>query len=674
MRFLIPTGLCLLLSLSPGRAQTEKGRVDTRQAQGHKVGRIDFAHLRDRPFKDSQLRAVMQTRKGKPFQRRFFRRDLDALENLYRGEGYLEFEFVDKELTLDKEEKLHVTLRIDSKERWLVADVALRVDSEVDTLSLREIAQVRPGRTFRYGEVLQDERALQGYFTSQGYAQARLHNAVELMPDKQVVLVTYHIHPGRRLYFGPVRVLAAGNKGQKLHTRPGWVRKYITFEDGQRYDPGELRRTRNRLLRTDLFRAVTLKTPAGQPQVVSTDSLQPVEIILQEKKYRHFQSKVLFNTQEELQLGATAYHSNWMGRGARLGVTGSLGRPMQEKTVFFTERDLFLSGVDLTLSVSHIQAWENRRVFADWDESLALSRLPAYDPLLADYLSRGDQDAAQARLASVWYAYEAVERRWQFTSAFNKQWGEYPQTLYQTRFAIDWTQARNRPLADELIAFRAPLPGKISGSDLPSAEITPDDAWLDALTDDARTLNFTLEWRRDTRNNPILPSRGTFVRTKGSYAIQLRGQNVQVLDSDVELRTYLPWGRRWVWAQSVRLVKVASLSTGGKLPQVYWKQFGGEGSVRGVKRHSIQATDGGRVGINFRQEGRLRAGSWGLVLFWDRAGVWRHTRDTSWAAMEDGYGIGLRYIRGIPFRLDLGWGKGWRLEKTILYLSIGQAF
>ena len=59
-----------------------------------KVEAISFQHLLDKPFKNSKLRAAMKTVEGERFHRRFFRSDLNALENLYRGQGYMDVDIV----------------------------------------------------------------------------------------------------------------------------------------------------------------------------------------------------------------------------------------------------------------------------------------------------------------------------------------------------------------------------------------------------------------------------------------------------------------------------------------------------------------------------------------------------------------------------------------------------
>ena len=134
-------------------------------------------------------------------------------------------------------------------------------------------------------------------------------------------------------------------------------------------------------------------------------------------------------------------------------------------------------------------------------------------------------------------------------------------------------------------------------------------------------------------------------------------------------------------AVAAQVTQTASLRKGRALPQVYWKKYGGEGSLRGVERDFIRAAGGGRVGINLRTELRFQAGAFGRGGFWDRANVWRHTRDIELAdlvrgtGMVDGYGVGLRYVVGFPFRFDLAFNDGFDKDNRMrFYFSIGQAF
>ena len=324
----------------------------------------------------------------------------------------------------------------------------------------------------------------------------------------------------------------------------------------------------------------------------------------------------------------------------------------------------------------------------------------------------GEEGASEYILVSS-YDFRSIERLWNFDSALYRAWEPGGDLTYQLHFSVAWAQSRSRPTGahitynnprDELAAGEgfdddglfaddnpfgddeaqeaAAEDGEESGAGEPYEEdsfvdysggkIPLDRVWQRILVEKSNTINFTAGFERDTRDNQIAPTRGSFLRLTGLYAIQVGGRATRVLDGDFEARYYRPWGRYLVWAQGLRLVQVASLRPDRALPRSYWKKFGGEGSVRGVERDGIQLPGGGRAGINLRSEVRLYWRDLGVVAFWDRAQVWRRNADVDLGKMVDGYGMGLRYTMGIPFRFDLGLSRG--LKEKRVYFSIGQAF
>ena len=167
----------------------------------------------------------------------------------------------------------------------------------------------------------------------------------------------------------------------------------------------------------------------------------------------------------------------------------------------------------------------------------------------------------------------------------------------------------------------------------------------------------------------------------GLVALELGANATSVLDGEIELRYYAPLAERVVAALAIHGTRTASLRSGRALPQLYWKIYGGEGSLRGVKRDAIQAVGGGRIGLNLRSELRYRHGTFGLVAFWDRAQVWHRSEDLIMTdivrpnGMVNGFGLGLRYTFGFPLRLDIAFNDGFDQSQSMkFYFSIGQAF
>ncbi|MEE2727688.1 MAG: BamA/TamA family outer membrane protein, partial [Candidatus Latescibacterota bacterium] len=293
--------------------------------------------------------------------------------------------------------------------------------------------------------------------------------------------------------------------------------------------------------------------------------------------------------------------------------------------------------------------------------------------------------------------------------------------LYQGQLAVSWVRARNRPDQADPIAYAPsidwvddstdasdedlfdedpfdedpfdedPFGEDPFGTDDAQAEEIPidyfagdipvDERWRDILTERSRSVSLTSELLRDTRDSRITPNRGSLLRMSGLVALELGANGTSVLDGEIELRHYARLSERVVAALAVHGTRTASLRSGRALPQLYWKLYGGEGSLRGVERDAVQAVGGGRIGLNVRSELRYRQGTFGLVAFWDRAQVWHQSEDLRLSdlvkprGMVNGFGLGLRYTFGFPLRLDVALNDGFdRAQPVKFYFSIGQAF
>ena len=361
------------------------------------------------------------------------------------------------------------------------------------------------------------------------------------------------------------------------------------------------------------------------------------------------------------------------------------------------------------------EEWGQTRVWADPRDSLQFELLTTNDSILEGLLFFAGDEGAVEYISKLHLRLPLHRTPVELRRHHVQSLGTSSDLIYQLNLSVAWAQSRSRPtgahvtynnpgeeaagdsgfdddglfadddddpFSDDESQNGAAGEDEESGPGAPAEEdsfvdysggkIPLDRVWQRILVEKSNTINLTAGFERDTRDHQIAPTRGSFLRLTGLYAIQVGGRATQVLDGDFELRYYRPWGKHLVWAQGLRLVQIASLRRDRALPRSYWKKFGGEGSVRGVGRDEIQAVGGGRAGINLRNEVRLYWQDLGVVVFWDRAGVWRRNADVDLRKMVDGYGLGLRYTMGIPFRLDLGSSRG--LKEKRVYFSIGQAF
>ena len=698
--------LCLALA-GTALAQEDLREISAREADDHKVAQIRFVHRGPKRIKGETLRSAMLTQEGKRFQRRFFRNDLSGLVNLYYSKGYRDAEIVRKLLHLDAKNRVHIHIEIDSGALWTVRALTLVGGAPFAADTLRAQVSLRAGAPLNYGKVLEGERQLQVFLNQRGYPHAAVRN--EWVGDDRAsrsTEVVFHIDPGRKMYFGAVEV----EDLDQLYTHKEVIERYLHFEQGDLYNPEQLAKSREQLAKTGLFRSVFLLTPD------TGDSLQPVVVRLKERKRISLSAGAFFSNTEP-RVGGVVQHNNWLGRGARLSLNAGWGKPKQGVTASFTERNLLGTGADLVLSAGVTDEWEdNKKKSGNPDDQRQFALLTANDSVLSDLLVfTGEADARQYINTAV-FKYRSVEHLWKAEATLTKDWRE----IYQAQVSLSGEDSRIRPDPSKRIAYTPrPINAGETESDEPTdaddlfddsdfdfsgkgnffaqdefldysdGEIPVTADWMRILTERERSVNLKTEFLRDSRDNPFSPTRGALLRLTGLYAYSfiLGRRQTYVIDGEAEFIYYQPLSRRLVLALSLQGARTASMRQGRALPEKYWKAYGGEGSVRGVARDAIQATGGGRLGLNMRGELRYQRKNFGLVGFWDRAEVWRKpSRATLWN-MVDGYGVGLRYVLGFPLRLDIAFSDGsldnqydekqwWRrlYQRRHFYFSIGQAF
>ena len=683
-------------------AQEELREISAHDADDHKVAQIRFIHRGDKRIKGETLRSAMLTQEGKRFQRRFFKNDLTGLVNLYYSKGYRDAEIVRKLLRLDAKNRVHIHIEINSGALWTVRALTLVGGAPFSADTLRAQVGLRAGAPLNYGKVLEGERQLQVFLNQRGYPHAAVRN--EWVGDDRAsrsTEVVFHIDPGRKLYFGAVEV----ENLDQLYTRKEVIERYLQFEQGDLYSPEQLAKSREQLARTGLFRSVFLLTPE------TGDSLQPVVVRLRERKRISLSSEV-FLSNIEPRVKGVVQHNNWLGRGARLSLDASWGQPEQGITASFTERNWLGTGADLVLSAGVTDEWEdNKKKSGNPDDQRQFALLTANDSILSDLLVFTGEADAREYINTAEFKYRSVEHLWKAEATLTKGWRE----IYRAQVSLSGEDSRIRPDPSKRIAY---TPRPINAEETESDEPTDADAlfddddfeysdgddslaqdeildysdgeipitadWLRILTERERSVNLETEFLRDSRDNPFAPTRGAFLRLTGLYAYSfiLGRHQTYVIDGEAEFIYYQPLSRRLVLALALQGARTASLIQRRALPEKYWKAYGGEGSVRGVERDAIQATGGGRLGLNTRGELRYQRNNFGFVVFWDRAQVWRKPSQATLRNMVDGYGVGLRYALGFPLRFDIAFNDGSLdnnqqkrfYQRREWYFSIGQAF
>jgi outer membrane protein insertion porin family len=242
------------------------------------------------------------------------------------------------------------------------------------------------------------------------------------------------------------------------------------------------------------------------------------------------------------------------------------------------------------------------------------------------------------------------------------------------------------------------------------ADDDPDKPLIDRLFPKIRLSSFSASLIRDTRNDPVDPSRGEYLSASGQLAARLIGSEIGLVKSFFTAQTFhvVPHTNRIVFAGSARvglaigLIREAVDDKGNAiagefvsdLPQSERFYAGGDTTIRGFYldrvgthhspgRPSDTLDDnllpiGGNALAIFNGELRVPVvGGLGVVGFVDTGNVFSQVTEIDLGEFRTAVGSGIRYKSPFgPIRFDLGFkvhrqpGEG----LTAWFISFGQAF
>lgn len=223
---------------------------------------------------------------------------------------------------------------------------------------------------------------------------------------------------------------------------------------------------------------------------------------------------------------------------------------------------------------------------------------------------------------------------------------------------------------------------------------------IDRLFPEVRLSRFAGSLIRDTRDNALDATRGTFLIADADVAARAIGSEVGFVKAYAQASAFrrLPSARRAVLAHALRLGLAHGFArdvngvTVQDLPASERFFAGGDASVRGFSLDRLGGADtiapngfptGGNGVIVLLNELRVALfGSWEGVGFFDAGNVFPRASDLSLTSLRASAGAGIRYRSPFgPIRFDWGFNldprelvPGFRERGSVWHFSLGQAF
>ncbi|MEA3366135.1 MAG: BamA/TamA family outer membrane protein, partial [Candidatus Hydrogenedentes bacterium] len=249
-------------------------------------------------------------------------RDRESFRKVLHSEGYygadIQVEFA------EDVEPLHVRFVINSGKPYLIEHIVIERVAARDSASLSlpeaEALGLRAGEPLRAAAVLNAEAKLLEFVKELGYPFPEItRREVIVDHSTQTAEITFHLDTGPRMRFGQVRVAGLVNVAE------GFVRKNLTWSEGDWFKASLLSETQTRLYKTRLFSIVRIE--AIDEQTESERVAIALELV--ERKHRTIEAGLRFHTDTGLDALSRWEHRNLQGLGRTFAIDIGIGQTEQ---------------------------------------------------------------------------------------------------------------------------------------------------------------------------------------------------------------------------------------------------------------------------------------------------------------------------------------------------------
>jgi len=220
---------------------------------------FDDATLRERM---SVIPATLVRYRYGRYSRAALDRDLDAIRNLYRANGFRNVEVTPRVLDDYNGAKAHIAIFIDIAEgpQWFVSRLNLEGVSEEARPPLMRLLHSTAGQPYSDLNIASDRDNVLDYYFNNGYPAAKFEFSSVSASEPDHVDLTFIVTPGQRIYVRNVVV-----DGLK-QTRPDVVTDRISLRAGDPLSQSEINGSQRRLYDLGIFTRVdaAIQNPDGE--------------------------------------------------------------------------------------------------------------------------------------------------------------------------------------------------------------------------------------------------------------------------------------------------------------------------------------------------------------------------------------------------------------------------
>ena len=650
------------VNITPTVTTLDRNRVDVQItiAEG-KAARIrDINIVGNDKFSDKDIRADWESgtsnwlswyTRNDQYSRDKLSGDLEKLSNFYLDRGYVDFSVESTQVAISPtKQDMFITANVTEGEVYKLSDIQISGDTIVPVAELQKLVLLKPGQTFSRQSLETTGDAITTVLSNIGYAFAEVNPIPDIDREKRTVAINLFVKPGPRVHVR--RILFSGN----TKTADTVLRREMRQFEGAWYSQAAIDRSKVRLQRTGYFEDVSIETPKVQGKPDQVD----VVFNVKERSSGSFQFGLGYSQVGGLVTSVQLDQINFLGSGNRFSV--AVQNNSYSKSINFSYVDPYFTDDGVSVGYNLIYSDYNQANFntARYTNSTAAGQVVFGIPLT-------ETNSLQFMFG--------IDRN-QLTTTD----GSTPAVL--ANYLVSTMGERARPL----LGYQ-PGANVADNDNNPATPVENDDA--DPTTPDppgppvySTNRQWTINawrmragWSRDTRNDYLLPTAGTFhsvgaeIALPGSdleyYLLNYNFEHYMRLNPSLILKfgADLGYGDSYGSTRSKQCTlydnqEVAIPGTGSKCGLPFFKNYyaGGPGSLRGFQQNTLGPIDnsfnirqplGGSVktigSVELYFPRLIKASGTRASVFVDYGNVFASTSDVSFKEFRVSTGLALQW-------------------------------
>ena len=252
--------------------------------------------------------------------------DVNRIRSLYLDQGYVTVKVNTPEITLSKNKKsIQITIRIEEGEQYKLGSLDVTGDILTTKEELLKGFKSRVNKVYRSSLVQKDLLWLTDQYTDKGYAYADVAPLTMLDNEKKLVNLTFKIDKGIIVHIN--RIEMEGN----TKTRDKVIRRELKIAEGDLYSSTQLRKSRERVLRSGYFKDVEFS-----PSPTEKKELIDLDIRVEEQQMGRLAFGAGYSNVHGVIGSVSLSHGNLFGRGYKAEIKVELGGDVRNFYLSFT--------------------------------------------------------------------------------------------------------------------------------------------------------------------------------------------------------------------------------------------------------------------------------------------------------------------------------------------------